>query len=300
MRSVVLVLLAIAASLVVVRIAQNTWTGTDKCPAGMISLGPRCCAEGQRLRDGHCTGRPGRCPAGMRVTEKPTPGCAAEPRRVAFSGGLVRIGPQDWEAEGVIEPHQAKVEPFDLDALEVTVERWATCVAAGVCSPVEQTEPGHPVTSVTPAQAARCCAFMGGRLPTRNEWLMAATGTEQRRYPWGMTGLVCRRAAFGLVRGPCAEAGTSPEVAGARPEGATPEGILDLSGNVAEWLEDEKGTFSAWGGSYVSRRASELKGWAKERPSGPSPHVGFRCAYRASKAVQSASINPAGSQEGLP
>ena len=280
MRYAALGLFAIMLALVVARIALRASTGTDRCPVGMVAIGPRCCAQGQRLEAGQCRGRPQQCPSGFHVVEKPSPGCAYESHRVPFEGGLVRLNPEDWEAQGVVAPYEAQVKPFELDSVEVTLDRWAPCVTAGVCPPLDGPEPGVPVVRVTPQQAETCCSFMGGSLPTHSEWLLAALGSEQRRYPWGATGLVCRRATFGLVRGPCAEGATGPELAGTRPDGATPEGVLDLAGNVAEWVREPDGSYSAWGGSYLSRHASQLKSWAKERHTGPAPYIGFRCAYR--------------------
>jgi formylglycine-generating enzyme required for sulfatase activity len=137
------------------------------------------------------------------------------------------------------------------------------------------------VTGVTPEEAEQLCLLSGGRLPTADEWVMAASGTEPRRFPWGQTGLVCRRASFGLVDGPCSEGATGPELSGARPDGKTPEGVLDLAGNVAEWTREADGSYRARGGSFRSREAGELKSWAVE----PMPaerrarHIGFRCAY---------------------
>ena len=82
---------------------------------------------------------------------------------------------------------------------------------------------------------------------------------------------MCRRAAFGLADGPCGEGATGPELAGSRPDGGNPEGVLDLSGNVAEWTVEADGTFVARGGSYRSHVASELVTWAAERVSGAAP-----------------------------
>jgi formylglycine-generating enzyme required for sulfatase activity len=100
-----------------------------------------------------------------------------------------------------------------------------------------------------------------------------------RRFPWGATGLVCRRAAFGLVAGPCAESATMPELAGARPDGATPEGIADLAGNVAEWTRERDGSVRARGGSFRANNAAELKGWSAVGRSGASDDIGFRCVF---------------------
>jgi hypothetical protein len=90
---------------------------------------------------------------------------------------------------------------------------------------------------------------------------------------------VCRRAAFGLDDGPCGQGSTGPELAGGRPDGKSPDGALDLSGNVAEWTLERDGTPVARGGSYRSQVAGELTTWAVERVSGTSPAIGARCAY---------------------
>ena len=50
-------------------------------------------------------------------------------------------------------------------------------------------------------EARAICAARGGRLPTEDEWIVAAAGDKPRRYPWGDTGAVCRRAAWGLDAG---------------------------------------------------------------------------------------------------
>ena len=68
-------------------------------------------------------------------------------------------------------------------------------------------------------------------------------------------------------------------MAGARPDGATPEGVLDLSGNVAEWTTERDPSPLARGGSFRSVAATDLKSWASEAAAPRARHVGFRCAY---------------------
>jgi formylglycine-generating enzyme required for sulfatase activity len=214
----------------------------------------------------------------MRVSSRES-GCVVEPRRIAYSHGHVSLGAEDWEAEGVIAPRKANVAPFQLDATEVTLERWNHCVVAGGCRTLEDEEPGSPVHGVDPREAEAFCRFEGGRLPTSDEWLFAAMGAEGRRYPWGSTGLVCRRAAYGLVDGPCARGIEGPELAGARADGATPEGALDLAGNVSEWTLEGPGRYVARGGSYRSKTALEVKSWSVEVLPPKARTAGFRCAY---------------------
>jgi formylglycine-generating enzyme required for sulfatase activity len=259
-------------------LALREHAGPARCPAGTRAFGARCCADGQSELRGRCTGRPLACPAGFLAVLEPEPGCVIALRRVRLAGGTLYLGPQDWQARST-ESRTFRVPPFVLDSTEVTVHRWRGCVDARVCRTPAQGEPGQPVTGVSSAEAADFCGFAGGRLPRGDEWLLAAAGSEARRYPWGQTGLVCRRAAFGLVHGPCGSGATGPDWAGLRPDGATPERILDLAGNVAEWTTEPGGGCLVRGGSFRSEVAADLHSWAAEPSLQPAPHVGFRCAY---------------------
>jgi formylglycine-generating enzyme required for sulfatase activity len=217
----------------------------------------RRCAPGFAIRDGNCV---------------------LEERRIALPRGRLPRGAADWQ----VSAGEAELElrAFAIDRAEVTAARYAACVRAKQCSPLPAPrEPGLPVTGLDPERAERFCRFAGGRLPSSVEWRYAASGSDGRRFPWGFTGLVCRRAAFGLLAGPCSDEGTGPELAGARPDGQTPEGILDLSGNVAEWTRDPRGGYRARGGSFRSRVAAELVTAAVEAPPANAAHVGFRCVY---------------------
>jgi formylglycine-generating enzyme required for sulfatase activity len=100
----------------------------------------------------------------------------------------------------------------------------------------------------------------------------------------GDTGVVCRRAAWGLSNGPCATGGTGPDTAGAHPAGASPAGVHDLAGNVAEWAASRdapEGHADALGGSWADAEAAALRGWNRRTaPKGAREAViGFRCVY---------------------
>lgn len=281
--------MAVAAALIV--IAAVIWTvllgvrarsAPSSCPDQLNHQGPRCCAPGQRFSEGLCRGTPNACPEGMQLLTTPHAGCVLSPGRIAIQGGSLTLGPTDWDSVSIVSRQVIAVRSFEIEHSEVTAQRYRLCVEAEACSPLPlPAEPGLPVTGMTAEQAQRFCEFSGGRLPTPEEWLFAAAGAEGRRFPWGPHGLTCRRAAFGLVRGPCATSSTTAEIAGARPAGQTPDGVFDLAGNVAELTKAANGSLSVHGGSYRSRIAGDLKTWSRA-PFFPAVDVGFRCAYAPS------------------
>ena len=88
-----------------------------------------------------------------------------------------------------------------------------------------------------------------------------------RTYPWG------EDAPEGHA---CLGSGTC--MVGSLPKGATPEGVLDLVGNVEEFAETGSG-FVVFGGGYKSE-PSRLTGKARRMSTDPGPTVGFRCVAR--------------------
>ena len=133
----------------------------------------------------------------------------------------------------------------------------------------------HPVTGITWQQAARLAALLDGRLPTSAEWEWMAGGGS-RRYPWGDD------APRGGTASPQANLrGIGPDQAtavGEFPDGATPDGLLDVAGNVWEWTSTPvPGGRVVRGGSYRALSLYARCDYANEVPPGiASPGIGVR------------------------
>jgi formylglycine-generating enzyme required for sulfatase activity len=181
---------------------------------------------------------------------------------------------------------------FLIDRMEVTQAMYARCVVARRCPAKNvnlQRDPDLPMTDVSWHEARTFCAWAGGRLPTEAEWEKAARGPDGREYPWGNEP-DCSRGNWGNFEGegPCAQAGQShnpghPVAVGSYPRGASPYGVLDLAGNVWEWVEDRYETAPdrrvVRGGSccsyFVAPRAANRNAWDPAHRDGD---LGFRCA----------------------
>ena len=250
-----------------------------RCPPDTLPTETRCCAKGQTEVDGRCEGIASTCPGGLEPIEG---SCVATPVRVRIEPASVRLGPGDWEAQGLIRARTITVDaPFEIDAFEVTVHRWQQCVRAGSCVALSSpSEGGVPVRGVLFEQAERFCRWAQGDVPAEDAWILAAAGPRAHRYPWGDTGAVCRRADWGRTSGPCARGALSPEWAGLIAHDVTPEGVVGLAGGVAEWVRGANGP-ALRGGSFRSELATELRTWRRDgRPADRAyEDVGFRCTY---------------------
>ena len=137
---------------------------------------------------------------------------------------------------------RAWTHAYGIDRTEVTHRAWRQCVVAGRCPPsrieddARLAEPTMPVTGVTFEEAETYCHFVGGRLPTEEEWERGARGDARHRFPWGRL-YNSRLANHGRSpSGPDPSDGWSLAApVGSYPDGASPYGLLDAAGNVWEW-----------------------------------------------------------------
>jgi serine/threonine-protein kinase len=228
---------------------------------------------------------PGPAPRETAAVASPRP----KPDRVLVPAGPFVRGATAATDERPVE--RRRLPAFRIDRTEVTRAMYARCVARQRCQPPPgvdlSADPDLPVTNVTWHEARAFCAFAGGRLPTEHQWEKAARGTDGREFPWGADA-DCGRANWGNFdgEGPCAAHNPGrPVPVGQFPSGASPYGVLDLAGNVWEWVEDkyedEPSRRVVRGGSccsyFVPPRAANRNAWDPRHRDGD---LGFRCVSR--------------------
>lgn len=142
-----------------------------------------------------------------------------------------------------------------------------------------------PVVYVDLDDARAYAKWAGKRLPIEEEWQLAGQGIDARPWPWG--------AKYDPER--CDGSGAKSSPVDAYPNGKSPYGCLDMTGNVWQWTESERddghtrfaiirggSSFNAGGsGWYVSGGAKPLDYHAKFILMYPGldrcATIGFRC-----------------------
>jgi formylglycine-generating enzyme len=211
--------------------------------------------------------------------------------------------PEQFTAE-LSSGEAVEVPTFLLDRSEVSVAEYLQCVRARRCLNVSDSRriaaflsPLVPIVFVRQADAQSFCEFRGARLPTEAEFELAARGVAGRRYPWGNS-FHRRRANAGRTGVRTTDESDGHEMlapTNSFPDGVSPQGLRQLSGNAAEWtsspfLPHKKNARTAApsqvvvkGGSFAQAPV-HLRGAARQAasPNLRSPQIGFRCARSVS------------------
>jgi iron(II)-dependent oxidoreductase len=160
----------------------------------------------------------------------------------------------------------------------------------------EPPDPDLPVMHVSWYEADAYARWRGARLPTEVEWEKAATWDEavgeKRRFPWGDEAPDESLANLDQL-------GFGPAPAGAYADGASPSGVLGMTGDCWEWTASDFGGypgFRAWpyreysevffggpykvlrGGSWATRPSvarATFRNW--DHPQRRQLFAGFRC-----------------------
>ena len=186
---------------------------------------------------------------------------------------------------------------------EVTNSMYAFCISVGACAPPAQ-EVGatlydnpvyanYPIVGVSWDMASNYCAWIGGRLPSEAQWEKAARGSQGSQYPWGNSEASCDVGNFAGCVGALTDVTKYPD-------GASQYGVLDMAGNVFEWVNDfyaedyynsapaenptgpDSGEFRVVRGSGYETDIDQASS-AIRRPAGTGYHsrdLGFRCVVQ--------------------
>jgi formylglycine-generating enzyme required for sulfatase activity len=258
---------------------------------------------------------------------------------VRIPGGTFRMGSEDGESDEkpvttvtlspylmdrtdvTVAAYTACVRAGKCRADDVTTVNWAGLSEGDrqkwsqACNYGKAGDENHPMNCVDWNEAKAYCEAQGSRLPTEAEWEFAARGTDGRKYPWGdelpnprlanACGVECRewgKRVMGATWNVVYEADdgwptTSP--VGSFPAGASPFGLLDMAGNVWQWVEDAKAAYPGGsitnprqesgqqrvdrGGSWYSHDAAWLRGALRDDYGATfrESNLGFRCARGA-------------------
>lgn len=222
-------------------------------------------------------------------------------RSGGFLPEMIKIPAGEFQMGSAKEPRikpikTVSISKFAIGKYPVTIEQWSAFQLATygeVKVTAEGQDPQWPAIFVDWSWAKEYCAWLSKfsgrkfRLPTEAEWEYSARGTDGREYPWGNE-WDPSKAAFNredldvnLLLSPVTSF----------PEGASPFGVMGLSGNVAEWTSD--GYLKRFaegylppiemkiirGGSWLSKDPNELRCASRGyQPDDGFTFVGFRVA----------------------
>ena len=140
----------------------------------------------------------------------------------------------------------------------------------------------RPVTWVSLEDARAYAKWAGKRLPHEWEWQYAAQGLDGRIYPWGE-----RWCDECVPPQDHSRDLSGPAAVDAFPKGASPFGVMDLTGNVWQWTDEFLDEHT---------RAGILRGGGYYRPAGSRWY--FPSAYKLSEHGKYLLIGPSKDRSG--
>ncbi len=147
-----------------------------------------------------------------------------------FQADRHMLGPED-------PAHEVFTSAYFIDKNETTNAQYRKYIAStGARTPrflddEKFNNPNQPIVGVNWKEAQGYCKWAGKRLPTEAEWEKAGRGQAPVLFPWGNVPPDGTRVNFN------GEHGKTSKVGSFEP-GKSAYGVYDLSGNVAEWVQD--------------------------------------------------------------
>ena len=164
---------------------------------------------------------------------------------IEIPGGPFVFGSDEGE-DNEAPAGAVELAPFRINKYEITNRLYAAFVAATGHRPAFYHNhslfglPDLPVVGLSWGDANDFCRYYGLKLPTEQQWERAARGPDGRTYPWGNEPPGSARANRGTSE--CCDVdardghlGSAP--VGSYPTGRTPEGVMDMAGNVWELVD---------------------------------------------------------------
>lgn len=173
-------------------------------------------------------------------------GSTPEQTKTAYNDARLRSSLlEKYTFDAEVPQHKVYLSEYQISRYEITNAQYRAFVEA-TNRPTPRGQQGEeiwkdgnfnadtqPVVGVTWFDAQAYAEWIGGSLPTEAQWERAARGTTGRTYPWGNNSPKARHHANFARRY------NHPTPVGHFSNGASPDGIADLAGNVWEWCLDE-------------------------------------------------------------
>lgn len=182
--------------------------------------------------------------AGCRETQSVTRPLSREAtRRLPIAPGTYMVGcPSALTCED--NPRRSvTINAFSLDRMPSRWRDASACLAHRACRlPERASDTSRDEALIaTYTEARDYCAARGGRLPTSDEWEIAARGGDERMYPWGNERRMDLVAEI-IIRSLGPRKVTTSSVPEEIPGSESPFGVVGLVGGPAEWVSSEPGS----------------------------------------------------------
>jgi formylglycine-generating enzyme required for sulfatase activity len=223
---------------------------------------------------------------------------------VYIPAGEFSMGPYAGTVKRGATEHKVYLHAYWIDQFTVTNAMYVLCLKAHRCRHTAMYDTAlddpayadYPVHYVNWYDAVAYCKWEGGRLPTEAEWEKAARGVNGLRYPWGNTEPDASLLNFNGQYG-------APRPAYDYWPGMSPYGLLNMAGNVQQWVGDWYGADYYSHSPYknptgpASGELQDLRGggyWDTSKevqtffrfrhdPSSSGAHRGIRCVQNAAR-----------------
>jgi serine/threonine protein kinase len=217
----------------------------------------------------------------------------------------------DSNYESEAPRHSVRLPAFYIDKYEVTNRFYKEfCDSTGRKYPQNPTwdssyfeKPDYPVMNVSWYDAQAYAQWAGKRLPTEAEWEFSARGTNGNLFPWGQD---FQEGAANIAGSADGYKYTAP--VGSVTLDASPFGVMDMAGNVAEWVENlytlypgnpgrlpsnEQGQRVVRGsGMAFGPESARLTSRMPRAPTGRWIGIGFRCSVDVQMIMNAVAKKP--------